>query len=119
MKIIVLTRESVSMGDDAFDHTMEVEIEDNWKISQILNKIIKMNYLPNIQGGEATWSAAFNKPLAVLAQQWDKPKIISDPDFPFPNSNKYIKMDRMHFNYHAQIDPLIVYNILREFRTVT
>jgi hypothetical protein len=118
MKRIILTRESVSMGDDAFDHTLEIEISQDWNISQILESIVKMNYLPKIQNGQATWSLSYNKPLAILAQQWNEPKIICNADFPYPNSTKYINIEKLHFNYHAQLDPSTVYTVLREFKTI-
>jgi hypothetical protein len=115
MKTIVLRRESVSMGDDAFDHTLEIEIEDGWTISQVLESIIGKNYLPKIQGGHATWSVAYDKPLAVLAQQWDKPRLIVNAYY--LDYSKHFKIDTLHFNYHAQIDPDIVYRVLQEFKT--
>ncbi|WP_194768726.1 hypothetical protein [Tamlana sp. I1] len=61
MKKIKLTRESVAMGDDVdAPHFLEIEIGPTWTIIEILKNIIKINYLPKISGGKATWSVAIN-----------------------------------------------------------
>ncbi|MDB5127623.1 MAG: hypothetical protein JWQ85_1855 [Mucilaginibacter sp.] len=116
VKTINLTRESVSMGDDAFDHSLKVEVDRNWNISQILEKIIEINYLPQIHGGKATWSVAHHTPLAIVAQQWGKPELICGADYPYANTEHYITIGSLHFNYHAQQDPITVLEILRRYR---
>lgn len=118
MKKIIITRTSVSQGDDVFDHTLEIEIDEEWKIDQILKRIMEMNYLPGIIGGKATWSVAYDRPLAVIAQQWDSPEMLSK-DFPYQGTRRYVNFDRLHFNYHMQLDPSIVYDVLSRFRIVS
>ncbi|WCT10826.1 hypothetical protein [Mucilaginibacter jinjuensis] len=108
MRKLLLTRDSVSMGDDVADNSLEIEVNEDWKIGEILNEVLRINYLPQIWGGKATWSVAFNSPLAIIAQQWKRPKIINS-DFPYSNTNKYKDFNRLHFTYHTQKDPDIVY----------
>jgi hypothetical protein len=108
---------AVSQGDDAFDNRLELEIDEGWELPQIIDKILRLNYLPKISGGKATWSVAYDQPLGVIAQQWEKPKLISSR-FPFSINDKYKDFDSLHFNYHAQKDPDIVYEVLSRFRTV-
>jgi hypothetical protein len=52
-------------------------------------------------------------PLAVIAQQWTEPKTF------FILSTKILDIQsgilRLHFNYHAQVDPELTYKILRDF----
>ena len=106
------------MGDDSRDNSLEIEVKENWKITKILEEVLRINYLPQIWGGKATWSVAYDNPLAVMTQQWPKPKYIGfAPEFPFTITNKYKDFNKLHFNYHAQIDPELVYRVISEFRT--
>ena len=64
----------------------------------------------------ATWSLASGIPIAVIAQQWPAPR-------PFFLTGRDIKqLDRtagelrLHCNYHAQRDPQLVYEVLRDLR---
>jgi hypothetical protein len=116
MRKILLTRNSVSMGDDSRDNSLEIEVNENWKIAEILAEVLRINYLPKIMGGKATWSVAYDNPLAVIAQQWDRPRLIR-PQFPYSISNKYKDFNLLHFNYHAQKDPDLVLDIIWEFST--
>jgi hypothetical protein len=116
MRKIKLTRMSVSMGDDSRDNSLEIEVDENWKIGEILDEVLRINYLPKIMGGKATWSVAYDNPLAVIAQQWKQPKLIRS-QFPYTINNKYKDFDRLHFNYHGQKDPDLVREIIGEFST--
>ena len=113
-KTIVVTRDSVAAGDDAdAPHSMVIEIAFNDTIETVLKRISEIRYLPKIDGGKATWSVAFKQPLAVIAQEWDQPKLIS-------SANQLIQhpVDQLHFNYHAQDDPETVFRVLSRFRAV-
>ncbi|RYE19542.1 MAG: hypothetical protein EOP45_12505, partial [Sphingobacteriaceae bacterium] len=75
-------------------------------------------YLPKIAGGKATWSLATNQPIAIVAQEWNEPKLIVFPEYPFQNSPGFYSIERLHFNYHAQENPEIVLRVLQRFRTI-
>lgn len=66
-----------------------------------------------VADGRATWSAVSGTILAVVAQQWDEPKnlLFFESELDVRNSVTYV-----HFNYHAQIDPLIVHETLSRVR---
>jgi len=66
MRKILLTRDSVFMGDDFRDNSLEIEVNEDWKIGEILNKVLSIGYLPGISGGKATWSVAYDNPLAIF-----------------------------------------------------
>jgi hypothetical protein len=74
--------------------------------------VARSGYLASIEGGKATWSAASNIPLAVIAQQWSDPKPL--PGLPFAARRLDVRGDtlRIHFSYHAQQDPDVVYEVL-------
>jgi len=119
MRKILLTRSPVSMGDDSRDNSLEIEVDEDWKLTEIINKVLEINYLPKIMGGKATWSIAYDNFLGIIAQQWSKPKFYGSqvPQFPYSKSNKYKDFNKLHFNYHVQEDPDLVYDILVRFRT--
>lgn len=115
MKIII-TRDSVAAGDDIdAPHRLELTGSSDQSILDALRHISQLNCLPSIVGGKATWSAVSCLPLAILAQQWSEPK-------PLSASPAMSKLDTradglyLHFNYHAQVDPDIVFNVLNRLR---
>lgn len=118
MKKIKLTRESVAMGDDTnAPHFLEIEIQSNWTILEILKHIVKLNYLPQINGGKATWSVAINEPIAVLSQEnFENPILICFQDYPYQETMGFVNIENIHFNYHAQKNPDEVYEILSRFK---
>ena len=71
--------------------------------------------LVSIQGGLATWSLASVIPPAVVAQQWPGPRTL-------PHRTDMESLDRasgvlrLHFNYHAQLDPEVVLEVLRSLQ---
>lgn len=116
MRKIKLTRDSVAMADDINDNSLEIEVNEEWLIDKILDEIIKINYLPKIDGGKATWSVSYDFPLAIMAQEWGKPKIIN-ANFPFSLGKKHKDFNRLHFNYHTQIDPNMIYEAAAGFKS--
>jgi len=95
---------------------MEIEIQESWTITEILNKIREINYLPNIYGGVATWSVAIKQPIAVISQGNANLKLICLPDFPYQGTKGFVEFDHIHFNYHEQKDANEVFEVLRNFK---
>lgn len=118
MKKIKLTRDSVAMGDDInAPHFLEIEIEATWTITEILNYIVKIDYLPKISGGKATWSVAIYEPIAILTQKNpEKPLLISRTDYPYHGTKGFVEFDHIHFNYHAQKKASEVFDVLSRFK---
>jgi len=105
------------MGDDVdAPHTKVIEISEDWRIADILEKIRSIQYLPTIYGGKATWSVAINEPIAVVTQSDSNPQLICMSDFPHQNTRGYVDFDKVHFNYHDQQDAKKVYEVLRNFK---
>jgi hypothetical protein len=110
---VYLSRDSVCAGDDSdAPHPKQIVVADGASIEDILSGVSRSGYLPSIAGGRATWSASSNVPLGVLAQEWEKPKLF------FPDFEDLLDVDdktlRIHFSYHTQIDPDIVYEVLNQ-----
>lgn len=116
---VYISRSSVAMGDDINAPNADtVTVPDDTPLEQIIKGIAQSGYLPRIAGGHATWSVTSNVPLAVVAQEWSEPRML-----PFATMRKDLaELDhkqgalRLNFNYHAQIDPKTVYEMLWGFR---
>jgi hypothetical protein len=118
MRKIRLTRDSVSMGDEVGGTSLEIEVNEYWLIEKILDEILRINYLPKMSGDKATWSVAFENPIAVISQQWEKPEIIIHSEFPFPHKEQSKIFNRLHFSYYPDEEAWLVYRILNGFRTI-
>jgi hypothetical protein len=113
-----LTRDSVAAADDLrAPHDCTIRAPDGTPLDEIVASIAA-NYLPsNIGGGKATWSLASRVPIAVAAQQWPEPKLLSARD-----SDDLAGLDfdgktlRIHATYHGQIDPDLVLEVLQALR---
>lgn len=102
MKIYV-ERDSVCAGDDVdAPHAIVFEMFDGSTLREVLEAIRHHRYLASIQGGKATWVATGEFPLAVIAQQWETPHFLLDPD---TLANETIGAKGLYFDYLAQIDP--------------
>ncbi|MBH8567813.1 hypothetical protein KB206_02900 [Microvirga sp. STS02] len=107
---IRLTRDSVAMSDDCdAPHERIVTLHDSASIEEIIRHVFHSNYLASIAGGKATWSATSSTTVAVIAQQWPEPKMLQGEEsvqqkLKFSNGVLYL-----HFNYHTQQDPELIY----------
>jgi hypothetical protein len=114
MKYLV-TRDSVAMGDDIYaPHEKRFSFPDNLSVEEVIEQISHSNYLAKIQGGKATWSVVSGYPLVVLAQEWDVPKPIDWQPLEVERLKKEAGEVILHFNYHAQIEPSIVLDVLQQ-----
>ena len=115
MKVYV-SRESVCAGDDIESHGKTFTFPDNYSVEEVLQAIIDSGYLPSVSGGCATWTAASNIPIAVIANEWSSPRIVGMAN-DRKNEFDYEKNTlRIHLNYHGQIDPEIVYKVFWGFQ---
>lgn len=114
---LYVTRESVAAGDDVdAPHARTFAIPDAAPLEAALAAVLAARYLPSISGGLATWSVTSNIPLAVIAQQWSTPRMLFLTTRDREAIDRASGTLRLHFNYHAQIDPEIVLEVLRRLR---
>jgi len=112
-----LTRESVAAGDDAdAPHPRTLEVPDGADLQAVLGAVLAARYLPSISGGLATWSASSGVPLAVLAQQWPAPRMLFLTRADLARLHRREGALRLHFNYHTQLDPELVLQVLSRLR---
>jgi len=118
---ILLTRDSVCAGDDAdAPHSRLLSIDDDCSVAQLL-EAIRLEGLPAIAGGHASWVASSAKPLGVLAQQWLESRTIWGMSYGTVMSRTK-ELDwsdsclRVHLSYLAQIDPELVLSVVERLR---
>ena len=113
---VYVSRGSVAAGDDVdAPNSDSFAVPDGTPLEEIVGGIAKSGYLPQIAGGQASWSVTSNVPVAVVAQQWVQPRMF----FLLRGMKELDSRDgvlRLYFNYHAQVDPETVYEILWGFR---
>ena len=114
---VCATRDSVAAADDVdAPHDRVFSFPDSLTPLEVIGRIVADGYLAKIAGGKATWSAVSGQPLAVIAQQWAEPRRIPWPEPSLSDLEQQGGMYRIHFNYHVQRDPEIVFEILRELK---
>ncbi len=113
MKIIA-TRDGVHASDEP--EPFELTIPDETPPADILRRAADRSWLPSIQGGRATWSIVSNDVLAVLAYEWPDLKFMPFLDERMKAADRRQGVLRLHFNYHAQIDPETAYRLFRGLR---
>jgi len=114
---LYVTRESVAAGDDVdAPHARTFALPQGASLETALATVMSARYLPSISGGLATWSVASGIPLAVIAQQWQAPRMLFGASDNPDALDRAPGLLRLHFNYHAQLDPEIVLEVLRRLR---
>ncbi|MET8545448.1 hypothetical protein ABZW03_33145 [Kitasatospora sp. NPDC004799] len=106
---ILLTRDSVAAGDDAdAPHAETVTLPDGLDAPAALTALgLPRPRLPLIGGGRATWvlRGGDGTPLAVLAQQWPRPRPLPAALGPLDRLAGADGAVRLHVEYRRQLDP--------------
>ena len=105
MKVIA-KRTAVHAGDDP--DILKFDMADDAAPEDVLRRAMDKRWLPSIQGDRATWSIVADEPLAIGALEWPELKFLPFFADRMAPTNGVL---RLHFNYHAQIDPDVVYAI--------
>lgn len=110
---IYVTRDSVAAGDDGdAPHARTFAEPQPLSLEQAVRRVLSANYLPSISGGLATWCAASGVPIAVIAQQWNEPRMLFLGGAASAALDRSVNLLRLHFSYFAQRDPDIVLEVL-------
>jgi hypothetical protein len=113
-KQIIITRVSVCAADDLFaPHLKKWPASHAKSVNQLMQEL-KDDYLPrNIQGRKATWVVkSKGTPLAIIAQEWKKPKIL-DQSITIDSMKNATGNLELDVEYRAQDDPE---QVLKEFQ---
>ena len=114
---LVIWRDSVCMGDDCdAPHALVLPIAGGESVRDIV-RMFGTSYLASIAGGQATWILETGgrpaRPLAVLAQQWWRPRFLVAPDI---RVTAYIHqgiLPHLYLKYWCQVDPERVFGCLQ------
>lgn len=91
---IILTRDSVCMGDDVEDHTKIIDIVPQRSTYEIIMSIAK-KYLPNVVGYGHTWDCFLDgEIIAVINGNCNKIT-------PIANCSSLTNGCRLYFKYHC------------------
>ena len=105
------------MGDDIdAPHEMRFSFPDDTSVEKLIENILKKNYLAKIDGGQATWSVVSGFPISVIAQQWSKPQSVNWQSTNISGLQTKNGELHLHFNYHAQINPETVLEVLKRLK---
>lgn len=108
---VAVSRASVAAGDDTESHDREFRFPLGSPLDEVIEAIAKSGWLPRISGGYATWSVASNFIVAVVAQEWVKPRMTPAATFDLQHLDWRDGVLHLHFNYHAQIDPDVAFRL--------
>ncbi len=112
-----ITRDSVCAGDDCdAPHTCIVAIDERLGVEKLIEQAIKAAQLPSISGGQATWCISSAIPLAVIAQQWQAPRMLRAIPPKLDELDIKGHEIELHVSYFAQQDPNSVYETLKHLR---
>jgi hypothetical protein len=89
---------------------------DAMPVMEVIGRIVTAGYLGSISSGKATWCVVSGFPIAVVAQQWTEPRLVSWPPAEASDLQTKNGVICIHFNYHTQIDPETVVEVLRKLK---
>jgi hypothetical protein len=102
--IVEVDRGSVAAGDDVLPHAQRIEVPPATSLGDVVAGLLERRFLATIAGGRATWILVADRPLAVVAQQWDAPRFLVDASRPISSFGDGGRVSLM-FRYWKQHDP--------------
>jgi hypothetical protein len=106
----------VCAGDDTDAHDVVLDLPDAETLDALVASVVRAYALPGIQGGQATWCLASRRPIAIVAQQWSSPRMLTWRSRPVSDCKIVDGVVRLHFSYLVQVDPDIAYDVLSRIR---
>ncbi|WP_053170877.1 hypothetical protein [Streptomyces sp. SBT349] len=100
-----MDRDSVAMGDDVLPHAETIEMPPETSLADVVAHLRERHYLATIAGGRATWILVADRPLAVVAQQWNEPRFLVDASRPISSFGVEGRGVSLMFRYWKQHDP--------------
>jgi hypothetical protein len=112
-----VTRDSVAAGDDVdAPHARTLELPDVGDVRALVTAVKGGYPLPGISGGKATWVLSSGTPLAVVAQQWARHRLVCWKAMRISELDVNAGVLGLHFSYLAQIPPEQAVDVLRRLR---
>lgn len=112
---ILLSRDSVCMGDDVEDHDRQLTVPEHSTLHEIVKKIIEIRYLPGVAADVVTWSVSSKEPLAIISQDVGEPRLLTRmPDLVL-SRNRDGNTLKLHCSYIGHIQADVVAGVLERF----
>lgn len=114
---VLIVRDDVHPADAV--RTLQVRVFADTTVADLVNEVIRprpLGFLPSIQGRRATWVVEYDRPLAVLAQQWSEPRFLVEPGTPAMPLLAGDPQPALRVSYHLQADPDVVFAALHQKR---
>lgn len=93
------------MGDDVLPHAESIDLPPDTSLADTVAYLVRRRYLACIAGGKATWILEADRPVAVVAQQWDEPRYLVDSSRPISSFGVEGSGVSLRFRYWMQHDP--------------
>lgn len=109
-----IDRDSVCAGDDSDPHGAALTLSSAASLRELIAAARSVCPLARIAGGQATWLVEIGAPkrcIAVIAQQWDAPRLLLDDSAVGDLFTG--QACSLYFRYRAQIDPQAEFDALR------
>ncbi|GGT53505.1 hypothetical protein [Actinomadura citrea] len=103
--IVEVDRGSVAAGDDVLPHARRFDVPPETSLGDVVAGLLERRFLALIAGGRATWILVADRPLAVVAQQWDEPRFLVDASGPISSFGDDGGRVSLMFRYWMQHDP--------------
>ncbi len=108
-----MDRGSVAVGDDSRPHAETIDLPPETTLADVVAHLLERHFLAVIAGGKATWILVTDRqPLAVVAQQWARPRFLVDPSLPIRTWAGEGRGVPLMFRYWKQHDPDHVFDDL-------
>jgi hypothetical protein len=107
--MINVDRDSVAMGDDILPHSESIDLPSETALADVIAHLREVGFLAVIAGGKATWILEADRPLAVVAQQWEEPRYFVDRSRPISSFASHDGRVSLMFRYWKQRDPDYVF----------
>lgn len=111
-----VNRDSVALGDDIESHEQVFELYDIGDVADLVRELAARYRLPEIVDGRATWCLYSAGPIAVIAQEWPAPRMLSRAPRTLDECDVVDGTLHAHISYLAQADPDVACSLLDDVR---
>jgi hypothetical protein len=115
-RFLIVWRDSVAAGDDAdAPHEWILAVGPDATVSEVVERVLRAapGYLASIGGGKATWIIETDRPIAVVAQQWEEPRYLVPAGAPVWSVVSPAARPHLQARYWCQVEPERVVEALR------
>jgi hypothetical protein len=115
----LMDRDSTCAADDIFSHTQQIDLPETWTWEELVEFLWNSSDIPIKNSiGKSTWVLSSMGPIAVAAQEWDRPKLLFSTKMEQRLFHASDEVLHFHWSYIVQTDPDIVYEIISRIKFI-